>query len=345
MSKELDAALAILKANPFDHDNAKAQALIVGYDEKWRDAFSNYRVMEVEVEFSFPLLNPKTKGQSKKFDEAGKMDAVLQHRRSNRFVVLEHKTTSDDIDPGSDYWSRLRMDTQCSKYILALHARGMETGNLLYDVIHKPSTRPHQIPLLDDDGVKVVLDADGARVRTLTGKKWRETGDSEKGWVLQTRQEVPQEYMARLLAEIRSDSDRYFAHREVPRLDTELLEYMSDAWVLSQEILFRRRFNNWSRNPDACMRFSKCEFYDLCTGRASVDGVRFRETAKHKELAMVEESRELLTNSRQTALRKCARYHYNRYEHPIEPCVEASDALRFGTLIHAALEAYFTGPR
>lgn len=342
MTDAIDAALAVLNSKPFDFEVAKAQALMTGYHERWSETFDQYRVVEVESEFSFPLVNPKTKARSRTFIEAGKIDAILQHRRSERYVVLEHKTTADDIDSGSDYWSKLGMDTQCTKYILALRFRGLHVGNLLYDVIHKPGSRPRQIPLVDEEGVKVVLDANGERVRTANGKKWRETSDPEKGWILQSALETPAQYGDRLLAEICEEPDRYFAHREVARLDTDLLEYMTDAWSLAQEILFRRQSENWARNPDVCSRFGKCEFYELCAGRASVDGVRYREARKHPELAMQESNgRHLLTTSRLAALRRCARFHYHRYEQPIEACNEESEALRFGSLLHEGLEAYF----
>ena len=342
MNQALSSALGLLDSKPLDYEVAKARALMVGYDARWYESYRAYDVIAVESEFAFPLVNPETSGTSRTFIEAGKIDGILRKRDTGRYLVLEHKTTSEDIEPGSNYWLRLDMDTQCSKYVLALRAMNLETGNLLYDVIHKPASKPHQLPVLDGDGVKVVLDANGERVKTLNGKKWRESGDTEKGYVLQTVQETPEQYGARLTEEIASNTMRYFGQRETPRLDTQLLDYMSDAWQLSQEILNRRHCKSWPRNPDACMRFSGCEFFELCTGRASVDGIRFRRAPeKHRELEMKEAGRELLTNSRLSALRKCARYHFHRYEQPIEQVAEESEALRFGTLFHNALRAYF----
>lgn len=338
----IQAALTLLRSKPLDHDTAKAMALITVYDQRWHAKFANYKVIDVESEFRFDLMNPETEGKSKTFDEAGKIDAVLQHRQTGRFLVLEHKTTADDISSGSDYWDKLAMDTQCSKYVLAEKAKGRDVGNLLYDVTHKPGSRPHNIPILDGEGVKIVLDSAGQRVRTKDGKKFRQTADTELGYILQTVPETPAQYGARLVEEISQDPDRYFAQREVPRLDSELLEYMGDAWALSQQILYYRRAKLWPRNPAACTMMGKCEFFDLCAGRASVDGVRYRQSTKHKELSMQEGEKEMLTNSRLSALRKCARYHFHRYETPIEPCVEESEALRFGSLMHAAWEAYFT---
>lgn len=344
MSIAIAAALALLDAKPLDYDVAKARALILGYHNRWMDKFSEYEVVEVESEFRFSLLNPDTEAPSKTFDEAGKIDLLLRHEQSRRYVIGEHKTTSDDVAPDSDYWLKLAMDTQCSKYVLALHSRGLEAGNLLYDVIHKPGSRPRQIPRLDENGYKIVLDAEGNRIYNATPKanpKPRESADLEKGWVLQADIESPAQYGARLTEEIAAEPNRYFAQREVPRLDSDLLEYMGDAWALSQQILHYRRANLWPRNPAACSAFSKCEFFDLCCGRASVDGIRYRQSEKHRELAMQEGAKELLTNSRITALRKCARYHYHRYENPIEPVAEESEALRFGSLMHEAFEAYF----
>jgi hypothetical protein len=342
MSAAIDAALALLDAKPLDYDVAKARALIVGYHNQWAGKYAGYDVVEVESEFRFPLLNPETETASRTFDEGGKIDLTLRHRASGRYVVVEHKTTSNDISPGSDYWDKLLMDTQCSKYILAQRAKGRDVGNLLYDVLHKPGSRPRQIPTLDADGVKIVVDAEGKRVRTKDGKKWRASADDKAGYVLQSVIETPEQYCTRLMEEIAAAPSLYFAQREVPRLDSDLLEYMGDAWAQSQEILMRRRMNSWARgNTDACLLFSKCEFYDLCTGRASVDGIRFRRAQKHRELSMEEGARELLTNSRSTCLRKCARLHFLRYEEPTEPCTEDTGARRFGSLIHSCFEAYF----
>ncbi len=341
MNIAISAALEFIDAKPLDYDVVKARALILGYHSRWEEKYAGFEIIDVESEFRFPLLNPETEGTSKTFDEAGKIDAILRHRATGRYCVLEHKTTSDTLEPDSDYWTKLTMDTQCSKYILALKSRNLDVGNLLYDVIHKPGSRPRMIPRLDEDGKKIVLDASGVRVKTKDGKKWRESADAELGYVLQAEKETPEQYGARLEQEINADLGKYFAQREVPRLDSDLLEYMSDAWALSQQILQYRRANLWPRNPAACDAFSKCEFFDLCAGRASVDGIRFRESAKHRELSIEEGGRELLTNSRLTALRKCARYHFHRYEKPIELVAEESEALRFGTLMHGALEAYF----
>ena len=325
-----------------DHIMAKGEALFAGWTESIAPMLEDHDILEVESEFTYPLLNPETEAPSRTFVEAGKIDGLLRHKTSGRLILLEHKTTGDSLEAESDYWPKLTMDSQISSYILGLHHRGFEVNAVLYDVVRKPLHRPANIPLLDETGCKIVHDSEGNRVlRTKDGKKWRESADAASGYTLQTREETPQEYHDRVLAEMRENPAKYFVQREIPRLDSDLLEYMQDAWAVSQQILYFRKAKLWPRNPSACTAFGKCEFFDLCAGRASVDGIRFRQKEKaHVELKMTPGEREFLTNSRKAALRKCSRYHFLRYEEPTEIVGAQEEALRIGTIFHALAEAF-----
>jgi hypothetical protein len=345
MSEALDLACNAIRSDD-KFAVAKAQAMVVGYHHFWQDMWKDYRVLDVELEFTFPLINPDTEGVSRSFVEAGKIDAKLQRRSTGAVQILEHKTTTDDIDPASDYWDRLRMDTQVSKYFLSAVHAGDKVDGVIYDVLHKPGQRPTKIPLRDTEGRKIVLDRNGQRVMTKDGKKPRETPDVELGYELQTRPETPDEYYIRIGSEIQANPTRYYAQKHVTRLDEDLIEYMNDAWQLSQQVLFFRQKSLWPRNPNACKAYNAtCEYFDLCCGRASVDGFRYgKAQAAHAELKTQSAGdRELLTNSRCTAFRKCPRYHQLKYEMMVKKIQddEATEALRLGTLVHLGLEAYF----
>ena len=332
---------AIDLAGVYDFHLAKAHALFLAWVPTFVQTLETHDILEVESEFSFPLLNPETEAPSKTFVEAGKIDGIMRHRASSTIKTLEHKTTSDSIAPESNYWPRLIMDTQPSKYILSLQYRGIVANSALYNVVSKPMQRPRAIPLLDDEGRKIVLDAQGERVFTKDGKKPRESADAAQGYILQTREETVNEYHARLLTELKSEPNDYFAQREIPRQDEALLEYMQDAWALSQQILYFRRSGLWPRNPSACTQFGTCEFFDLCSGRASVDGIRYAEKEKrHAELESVENGKEFLTNSRLSALRKCSRYHFLKYEKPTRAVRDEEEALRIGSAFHVAVETF-----
>lgn len=287
----------------YNHATAKAHAMFVGWVEAIQPILATHEVMSVEEEFSFPLLNPETEHPSKTFVEAGKIDGILRCRATGAIKVLEHKTTSENVDPGSDYWARLAMDGQISKYVLAVSQGGHDVRSVVYDVAKKPGNRPLR-----------------------AGKP---------------NEETPEEFHARCLENIREEPTAFFVQREIPRSDSDLLEYCNDAWAISQEILYRRNKNLWPRNTSACTAYGQCEFFELCAGRASVDGIRFdRNPKKHGELSIEESGKDFLTNSRLSALRKCARYAFLKYEEPVERVGEKSEALRLGLSFHRGCEIY-----
>lgn len=343
MINPLEAALSAMKSND-QYALAKARAILICRDAYYANRWDEFNVIAAETEFSFPLLNPETGSASRSFVEAGKIDVMLRRKSTDQLVVLEFKTTADAVDSSSDYWDRLRMDTQVSKYFLAAAQTGESVGAVLYDVMRKPGQRPSQIALRDENGVKIVLDKLGFRVMTKNGAKPRETGDTEQGYVLQTRDETPDEYEARLISTMSEAPGDYFAQREAPRMDSDILEYMSDAWSLSQQILYFRANKIWPRNPSSCKTMGRCEFFDLCCGRASVDGIHFAKQAnRHAELKIQSSGdKQLLTNSRAMSLRKCARDHDLRYEQNIRVVrSEDPEALHLGSLVHLGLEQYF----
>ena len=119
-----------------------------------------------------------------------------------KVYLLETKTSSEDLSPGSTFWKRTILDPQLSLYLPAIRKLGHDPRGCIYDVLRKPDQRPGTIPLVDETGTKIVHDAAGQRVRTKDGKKWRQTGDTELGYVLQSRPETPEEYGHRCLEAI-----------------------------------------------------------------------------------------------------------------------------------------------
>lgn len=234
------------------------------YDWRWSDFDATKTVEASEEAFQVPIVNPETGRASRTFVFAGKIDrrVVLSDGRK---AIEENKTTSDDISMESDYWKRLRVDTQIARYVLAGRSLGHPVDTVLYDVTKKPTMRPSNVPLTDEEGVKIVLDADGARVRTKDGKKWRESGDTAQGYVLQTRPETPDEWAARLHAAVSANPEAYFARREIPRTDSELAEARRDLWDHAQILHQCDTENRWPRNSAACIGFGRCQYLDLCS--------------------------------------------------------------------------------
>jgi PD-(D/E)XK nuclease superfamily len=271
---------------------ARAEALLIGYHARWIDDVDKYEGIAVETEFRAPLTNPVTGAESRTYRLGGKLDVLVLERATGRKLIVEHKTSGEDISPGSFYWLRRHMDSQVSIYFDGARALGHDVQGCIYDVLAKPELRPSQVPVLDtaapEDQQKIVVDAGGQRVRTKDGKKWRQTGDTAAGYVVQTRAETPEEFRARLIDKICDDPEAFFVRAEVARDGQDLDEAARDRWQLGTMLRDATRTETWPRNPDACMRFNRpCEFLEACAGRADLND-RFlyrRAESPHPELA------------------------------------------------------------
>jgi hypothetical protein len=326
--------------DPFDL--ARAQAMIIGYDARWSE--ERYEVLAVEAEYRAPLLNPETGAASRTWQRGGKLDAILREP-SGRIVFMEHKTSSEDISPGSSYWRKLHMDGQVSGYFLGSETLGFPAEACIYDVLGKPEQRPATIPLLDEAGSKIVLGPTGERVRTKDGKKWRESADSAAGHVLQTRPETPEEFRARVAEAIANEPTAYYQRGEVVRLEAEMAEALYDDWQTAKMLREAELAQRFPRNPDACFKWGRaCDFWDVCTGAASLeDAHRFRRSEHVNPELEARGGLPVLSASRLHAARACQRLHKLKYLDGYRAAVEA-DTLRLGSLIHRGLEAWWRAP-
>ena len=260
----LAAALLAMagEADPFER--ARAEVLIEGYDARWSG--EEMEVLAVEAEFRAPLINPETGAPSRTWDLAGKIDAVVKVPDS-RVLVVEHKTSSENVDAGSDYWRRLRMDGQVSTYLNGARALGFDVAGCLYDVVSKPALRPLKATPPD------------ARKFTKTGALYANQRDAD---------ETPDAYRARLLEALAVDPARYYSRGEVVRLDADLAEHAADVWQVGQTIRDGIRLKVFPRNPDGCIAWGRtCEYFDVCSGAASLDDpARFKRVEQvHSELS------------------------------------------------------------
>jgi hypothetical protein len=279
------AALSAERADPFVL--AKAQVMIMGYHARWESEAAHFEVLGVEEQFECDIINPETGAPSRTWRLGGRLDVRVRDRRDNLVKFIEHKSSSEDVAPGTPYWRRLRMDGQVSVYFDGCEALGTPAAACIYDVLGKPRLHPGNVPLTDEHGNKIVLDAKGERVRTAQGK-WRQTGDTAQGYVVQTRPETVDEYKARLVEAITAEPDRYYARGEVVRLEQELRDARFDIWSMGKELRENELAGRAQRNPDACESYGRmCPYFDVCSGVASLDDpTRFRKVEHlHPELA------------------------------------------------------------
>lgn len=232
-----EAALAIALPDNVDLDPvmcATLSGMLAGYYSLYGDAANDPNVakLEPEVEFDLPLE------ASRSFRVAGKLDG-LGVLWNACHAIVEHKTTSDSLEPDSDYWMRLRWNIQCLQYVHAARCSGWDISTVLYDVARKPSIRPKLVN-------KVM--------------------------------ETPEQYADRLIADIKERPDFYFARREVPVLDQDVEEFKIQRLMMSRSILANRAMQKrcarpeqaWPRNisDNTC---SFCPFDSFCLQNININ--------------------------------------------------------------------------
>jgi radical SAM protein with 4Fe4S-binding SPASM domain len=234
--------------------------LVCAYDWRWQTNKLEY--LAVELPFQIPLKNPKTGRTTPNFEIAGKIDAIVR-LEDGRLAVKETKLFGEDIKPDAEMWRLLRMDQQISLYIIAARELGYDCDTVLYDVARKPGIKPELVPILDQLGVKIVLDANGERVKTKTGL-WRTTASTADGYVVQSKPMTPEEWGEKLSSDIAERPQYYFCRQEIARLDQDLREYQCELWDVQQAMRDAQKNNAWYRtvNKNTC-KF--CDYFDLCS--------------------------------------------------------------------------------
>lgn len=245
------------------YDAAKLSAMLAAYDLRWSAVRDEYRVIGIEMPFRAPLLDGRG-APVRGWAIAGKIDGLLE--LAGYPLLLEHKTTSESVATGADYWAQLTLDAQVSIYHDGAAALGHQVAGCLYDVARKPALRPSMVPVLDDAGLKVVLDASGQRAMTKHGEPRQSSGP---GLTLHQRPETPSEYQARCLAAIAERPEEYLAQAQVVRLDGELAAARDDLAGTARQIDACAKAGSWPRNPRACFEYGRCPYHGLCSGTAT----------------------------------------------------------------------------
>ena len=273
LNAALDAIRGAGEADPFEL--VKAEVLLIGYDTRWSE--QTYEVLGVEVEFDGPLVSPLSGQESRTWRRAGKIDALVREPDTGRVLVVEHKTSSEDIRQGTDYWRRLRMDGQVTAYFEGARFLGHDVAGCIYDVIGKPGTKPAKATPEEKRKYTKPTKTDPIS-RLYAGQR-----DTD---------ETPQEYRNRLAQLVAEDLGGYFQRGEVARLEADMHEGLLDDWHFAQTLREAIRLGRAPRNADACVRYGRtCEYFDACTGMASLDDeTRFKRDANvHPELALPDE--------------------------------------------------------
>ena len=249
-----------------EHERQATLAIAYAWGEFWSEddaRTDGVGVLATELAFRVPIMGARG-GRVRGWKYAGKIDGIIR-RKDGSVLIDELKTTSQDIAPSNHFWQRLHIDSQIAGYFWAAMHLGFQPAAVQYDVIRKPDLTIHDVPMLDEDGLKIVHDAGGARVKTQQGK-WRQTGDKALGLVMQTRQETPDEHGTRIACTLRHKPENHFARTEVAMTSVQLDEWMQGLYKTKLDICRCAKSGFWPRHDSAC-NFPPCQYRDICFNR------------------------------------------------------------------------------
>lgn len=233
--------------------------------QEWYWSEQPLDIIEPEEKFHVEHLGREFRGQR---------DGVVRDANGDTWV-LERKTTSASIAPGSIYWAKLRLDVQ-----IGIYSRTMPEppAGVIYDVMRKPTIKP-----------KMISAANCKKLASTGEYCGRKFDEAEVETAVSNKYETEELFGARLFLDIQEQPGRYFARQIVRR---SLDDYASLDRDLSDQIEMIEACEargSYPRNPNSCDNFSGCVFTRLCENNVcpsageTPDGYYRREHA-HREL-------------------------------------------------------------
>lgn len=256
-------ALAWLEANAQGEELARARAMIAAYAIRWEG--DRLEPLAVEIEYRAPMIDPVSNKRIRGISRAGKIDAIARDSLGDVWIV-EHKTSSMDLSPGSPYFQRLALDAQISHYVLGARALGYEPRGVIYDVLAKPKIARH------------LATPEADRRYTQDGRLYARQHAEDEDLA---------EYEARVLRAICDKIDGHFVRAQIVRFGEELIAAQCDDLANVRGIREHRKSGHWPRNADQCWRYgSRCDYWDLCSGQVSAEDAasRYDFAPAHSEL-------------------------------------------------------------
>ena len=305
--------------------------MIQAYDRYWRDVQAGVTLLDSEVELSTTMLNPETGRESRTWSLGGKIDKLVEWEGR---VLVDHKTTSENIeDPAGSYWRHLRIQKQPQMYELLLLANELKVDRVIWDVIRKPRIRPKKISAATAKEVQETGSYCGVKM-----------GSDDLLWAID-KVESPFMYESRVIELMLNESSAYLARRSIPRLGNELIDYATEVWTIGQEMRKARVDGANYQNESACFIYNRpCEYLGICSGHDYPESDQWvTNDLTHPELdGDLAKDNDLLTNSRMKCFAQCRRKHLYRYDMRLRKSSEETpEALLFGTLWHAAMDAWW----
>lgn len=244
-----------------------AKAMMEGYVTQYEK--EDFEIIDTELEFCIPIINPSTNRPSRTFELMGKVDALV--RLKNLFFIMEHKTAAHIT---GDYIEILPMDFQINLYAMALSRyKNIPIAGVIYNVIQKSKIRQKQ----GETEVAFEIRRQELIEKSKTGKTSAKRQMPESDENFQSR-----------LHSVYNDPKMY--HREILYLSNQDIKRTEfELWEITQEILEVQRRKVWSQNTNTCFRYHRpCMYFPLCRAHdnPNIKDNLYTELPPHSELSV-----------------------------------------------------------
>jgi hypothetical protein len=264
---------------------------LIGY--RWYYEDCHHDTITREQKFGLSLINPASGRALPGVKLVGKIDKVIDYNA--KIAIEEHKSTSSSVDPDSDFWGHLNLDTQTKLYLYAIRrmqAAGELTpwkigpsdppiNTILYDAWHKPGISPKK--LTQADSKKFVGTGEYMGQKFVIANELRGQEEIESNAIGEYRingvvaeiepgkkegtfaiKETPEMYGARLLADIGERPEFYFRRVEVTRTDKEMEKFEWELLHIYRTIQSMAKSGHWYSNEFQCEAKYPCDYIGQC---------------------------------------------------------------------------------
>ena len=257
-----------------------------GYN--WYYGNQKEEILANEIKFEIPVINPETGRALPNVVNRGKIDKLI--RTDGGIFVKEHKSTSSSVDPDSDFWGHLKLDTQTNNYVYAarilakrgeLRPYGINDYNgiagVYFDAWHKPGIRPKKLSQGDskkfvEDGMYCGQEFDVTNpddTIRISGKPVDiEPGKKEGTFAIK---ETPEMFGARLLQDIVERSEFYFACKELTKTDQDITRFEWELYNIYKTIREMVKTGHWYSDESQCEATFKCSYIEQCYNNILID--------------------------------------------------------------------------
>ena len=316
----------IAGSDPFEV--ASASALLEVYDSY----YDNDKYDVVSVEATQKITIPETK-----FSLTGRFDTFLRNG-NGKLINLEHKTTASALDnPWHPQLAKTSFDRQISLYHLLAYLNGEMVEETWMDVIRKVSLRPKAIPAGTANkrfgSKREIVDESKYFGKELSQETLKAFRDDK------LKKENAEMYRYRVLHVLNENPEAYFRRKtRITRTVDEMKEAFRQLVMVAKEIERAEETDAWYQNTNSCFAYgTTCPYWTICSGTDHPESDTWVPRKGSSQ-----SGRFNLSHSRIGTFHSCRTKYYFTYVLGIEKAArEKSAALRYGSLVHDALEKYW----